>query len=102
MIDHLLNQSISINKRSGLNGYGRNSYSEDSTTYDARVQAKIQMVLDTTGQEQVSSTIIYVTGSADIDVEDQITLPDSTTPEIIQIMKGIDHYGNTEYLAVYV
>jgi len=102
MLEHLLNQSISINVRTGLDGYGRNSYSETTTAYNARVQPKLQMVLDTSGQEKISSAVIYVAGSADIDVEDMITLPDSTTPEIIKITKGIDQYGNTEYRAVYV
>lgn len=62
--------------------YGAKTYNT-ATSYTARVTYKPTMVRSADGMEVLARGVVWLMGSPAVDPDDQITLPDSTTPPIL-------------------
>lgn len=81
---------------SSQDAYGKVTHGA-GTNFSARVLRKQEKVLDRDGNEKVANTVVWIYGSPAWDVRDKITLPDGTTPPILQIAvipdEGGDHHS---------
>lgn len=65
-----------------------------ATTYDARLQEGSEKALDNDGEVVTSTSQVVIPQDVSVGHDDQVTLPDGSTPEIIEIRKPRDHKGN--------
>lgn len=66
------------------NSYGEPTYG-DAVSYSCLIEKKPKMVRNAQGEEVVSSATVYLTSAPTLSTKDLVTLPDSTTPEILSI-----------------
>ena len=72
-----------------------------STPLTALVQYNTRAAIDREGKQKVSNCQILLTHNSTISIDDVITLPDGSQPDIISIEKQVDFDGNVEYIKVY-
>jgi hypothetical protein len=101
MIDHLLNQSVTIATRATVGNGGLNTYNS-ATTYAARVEPSRKKVLTPDGRELVSSAKVFLSASVVVNTTDRITLPDASTPEILDVKPNYDGDGVNQFVVVIV
>jgi len=77
----------------GRADYGAVSYGSP-VSYTARVTYKNQRVRIADGSEVVARGTVWIAGTPSIDPEDQITLPDDSTPPILSVEKYADEDGD--------
>lgn len=78
----MMPDSITVQAVSGRDAYGKPTYAT-GTAYDARVVYKNKIVVSPDGREVTARGVVYCTATSQISTEDKITLPDLTTPQII-------------------
>lgn len=79
-----LRQTITLKPYSTVNSYGEVSYGAAVSVY-ARIIQKTQKIIDDRGREVLSHTEIIVPGDTTVGVNSHITLPDTTTPQILVV-----------------
>jgi hypothetical protein len=94
-----LNQTVRIAARTGFSE-GRPAYGA-SIKAAARVEFRRRMTIAKDGQQVASTARIYLSPTTEIAVTSQITLPDSSTPEIIDFGTVYDDKGRAIYKVVY-
>ena len=106
MIEDLLNQTITVAKRTGNDGKGHYTYGTPKE-YRARVEHKPRLIragtIDTGGAnslEKVSNARIFVDRTASVEIGDQITLPDGSVPMILLVAPQYDMDGALAYWRV--
>lgn len=83
-------QTVTRNAK-GAVGFDRSvTYSTTAQTYRARVETALHLVTNGKGEEVLARTAVYLaptsTGGVPVfTAEDQITLPDGTTPDILSV-----------------
>lgn len=77
---------------SGRTAYGKPSYGSQ-TAYRARWVKKLTKVKDFGGNEVMARHVVWIAGTPDIGAEDQITLPDGTTPVLLSVEEFPDESG---------
>lgn len=95
-----LRQTVAIEPFSAYNDYGEPTYGT-AVSNNARIVQKTKMVRDAGGKEVVSTTQIYVNGSATVATTSRITLPDGTKPLILAIDITPDARGNAYLKVIY-
>lgn len=79
-----LNQEATLEAALTKDNYGQYSY-DTAVTVACRIAQKVQKIINSQGKEVISHSMVYLNGSQTVTVNDRITLPDGTTPEILQI-----------------
>lgn len=100
-VSGLLNQTVQLAPRVDATKGGRAVYGP-AVTYRARVEYKSKMIRGKDGVDRASTARVFLDGSAPVDRTDQITLPDGTQPEIIEVEGMPGRYGSISYRTVYV
>jgi len=98
-VQGFLNQTVRIAARTGFLE-GRPAYGT-SKKAAARVEFRRRMTITKDGQQVASTARIYLSPDTEIAVTSQITLPDSSTPEIIDLGTVYDDHGNAIYKVVH-
>jgi hypothetical protein len=98
-VQGFLNQTVQIAARTGFSE-GRPAYGTPAAAA-ARVEFRRRMFIAKDGQQVASTARIYLSPDTGIAVTSQITLPDSTTPEIIDVGTVYDGKGIAIYKVVY-
>lgn len=85
-----------------------NRNSNDEPTFDpiainvpCRIQRKMVMIPSADGKDVISSCQIFTDGAAVIFTDTKITLPDGTTPKILNVYSSPDEFGSPYYKCVY-
>lgn len=89
----MMPDTITVQTVSGRDAYNKPTFAT-GTTYNARVVYKNKMVVSTDGREVIAKGVVYCTATSQISTEDKITLPDSTTPQIINSELYPDESGS--------
>jgi hypothetical protein len=76
--------TITISPWSSADGYGKPTYGA-AVTHTCLLVRTPKMIRTVTGQEKVSMAQIYLTSAPGTSVKDKVTLPDGTTPVILNI-----------------
>lgn len=84
--------TVTIASYSARGTYGLRTFGT-AVSFKARVIEKNQRVLAPDGTERVARGTVWVQGIPTVTVEDQITLPDGTTPTILSIERFPDEDG---------
>lgn len=95
--DDWMVDTIQIRKASTRSSYGEQTYTASPTSYTGRVRYVSMIARTLDGEEKHVSTIVYLTGNADVVPEDQVTLPDGTKPRIVQIRTLRDENGSVDH-----
>lgn len=98
-IPGFLNQTVTIAARTGFSE-GRPAFGTPASA-SARVEFRRRMMPGKDGQQVTSTARIYLSPTTEIAVTSQITLPDSSTPEIIDFGTVYDGHGVAVYKVVY-
>lgn len=77
----------------GNNEYGAPVFGS-AVAYFARVVYKDHNVRDNRGEERLARGYVWLAAAVEVTYEDQITLPDGTTPPIWRAMKFHDELGH--------
>lgn len=89
----LFPQTVTIASLSSRAAYGKQTFGS-ATSYSARVVDKAQKIRDPDGQEVLARTVVWVQGTPTVTPQDRITLPDGTTPPILNAEKYPDESGD--------
>lgn len=100
-VQGFLNQTVQLAARASLSDQGRPVYGT-AVSVDARVEPRRRMMTTKDGQQVTSTARIYLSPETSVSVTDQITLPDGSTPEIIDLATVYDGNGEAAYRTVYV
>src|SRR5262245_13424375 len=85
----LLTQTITDAPYVGQDAYGKPSYGP-AETHPARIEYRVETILNAQGQEQISSTVVYVDGDWTPTIKSRITLPDGTAPTVQMVQMHDD------------
>lgn len=77
----------------GRGGYGERSFGSPAS-YDARIVKINKLVKTSDGSEKMSTSQVWIQGTPVVTPEDQITLPDGSTPIILSVEKFPDDNGD--------
>jgi hypothetical protein len=80
--------------RLSLDAYNAATYAT-ATAVQCRIAHRTRMVRNLEGQEVVSTATIYCAGNPGIGPEDQITMPDGSTPPVLVVKTPKDDMGYT-------
>lgn len=80
--DDFNSDTIVISTNKTRDKYNNITYATD-TNYNARVVYKGQQVFDLQGNEIYARGHVWIPSLVDIDIESKITLPDNSTPKIL-------------------
>ena len=97
----MLKDTVMVFKRGSVNEYGE-PQPEAGIVCPARIQNKRKMIRNADGDEIVSSAVVYLDGSVDIDAADAIQLEDGSQPLILQVDSSPDENGNTYFRKVFL
>ena len=89
---NLMSDTVQHAEFAGRNAYGLPAYGS-AIEYTARVVQKATWIRRADGSEVLAKTVVWIAGTPTITPEDQITLPDSTTPPILNTEKLTDADG---------
>jgi len=77
-----------------VNLYGAPSFSTASSTYSAHVEIGDHVVVTATNTEQVATSVVYVmSSSANVGVQDKMTLANGETPVLLRVDVLTDNEG---------
>jgi len=89
----LFTQTITLEEASSENEYGGRNYGSPAS-YSARVVAQNKYIRRPNGVEFLSTTKVWIQGTPTVSLDDRITLPDSTTPQILLVRQYPDELGD--------
>jgi hypothetical protein len=84
--------TITIETFASRDGYGERSFGAPTPVL-CRLQEKTERVTIPSGEEVLARGRAYLAEITGVTVEDKITLPDGTTPEILAVPKVNDESG---------
>ena len=87
----LFPQTITHAEFAGRDDYGAPAYGS-AVEYGARIVGKQKLIKKSDGSEAMSTSLIWILGSPTITTEDQITLPDGSTPPIL----SVEHFPDAD------
>ncbi len=88
----MLNQTIILAEMASRDAYGKPNYGTP-VSYKARVTYKQDLLRDAAGREVLSKGFVWIQGAPTVSPEDQLTLPDNTTPPIVTTEIYYDEVG---------
>jgi len=97
----LLTQTVTVKPKTGRGGYGKKTVGT-AVTYPARVTKKQRLVRSADGTEQMSRGFVRLDGNAVVNPQDEITLPDGTTPKILAVEEHRDDAGAIHSIRVFL
>ena len=74
-----MTQSVTLKSRTGMDSYGKPTYSTGAVTYAARVVGRRRLVINAVGQEVPSDWTVYLYGDAAVTPQDRVTLSTADT-----------------------
>jgi len=97
-----MDQTVTRNAFTGYGAGGEPSYSTSASTFKARFEPLLEMVVGAGGREVVAKGVFIVAetstgGTPNFGIQDKITDPDSKTPKILRVetvrhfRDGVDH-----------
>lgn len=89
----LMNKTVTLAEYATQSNYGSRQYGSP-VSYQARLVNKTKLVKAADSGEKISTAQVWIQGTPDIDVQDQITLPDGTTPTILAVERYPDEDGD--------
>lgn len=98
----LLKEVLLVNAWATRNKNDESTYSPTTVSIPCRIQRKIVLIPSPDGKDVVSNGQIFVDGAAVITINDKITLPDGTTPQILNLYSSPDELGAAYYKCIYV
>lgn len=84
--------TVGISEFASRDSYGKPLFGSQ-VSYRGRVVYKPTKVNDSSGQEVVAKGQVWIQGVPAIDPEDEIELPDGTTPRVLSVSKFPDQNG---------
>jgi len=92
--ESMMPHTVTVAALSGLStdGYGTETYTT-GTSYKARVVGKQHLVRSFAGVEETASTRVTIASTSTFAPSVQITLPDSSTPELLSLQAVPDEDG---------
>ena len=96
----LMNQTVSHAEFAGRSEYGKPTYGSP-VDYSARVVYKQKLVRRPDGSEVVSQGEVWLQSNVSVTSEDEITLPDNTTPPILAVERFSDETSSFHHTKVY-
>jgi hypothetical protein len=95
-VESFLNQSVRVAHRDGFTEEGRDEYG-DEETMSARVVPYHRMFYTANGKQATSKAKVYFAPDVSVSLTDRITLPDGSTPAIIEMGEMPDGHGDAYY-----
>jgi len=95
-----MNQTVTHKALSSEDAYGKPTYAA-GTDYDARVTERDQKITDFNGQEIIARGEVWINGTPTIDPQDQLVLPDGSTPRIVAVRRVADDDGSWHHTKVF-
>lgn len=86
---------------SAKNNYGEPSFAATPVNVKCRVEPQTKLIRTSTGEEKITSAVLYVSGVKGISPKDKLVLPDGTFPPILRVDKHNDEDGE-HHEVVYV
>lgn len=96
----LMIDTITVAPVSATNAYAKHTWGSATTLKGCRVESGAFKVLDPSGQEVVTSGRVFVPNAPTITTEHKLTLPDTSSPRIVQVHKQTDERG-AHHVVVY-
>ena len=97
----LLQSSVTVATVAGRDSYNKKSYNT-GVSHAARIRFGNVGVYGPYGTEVTSSAQVWMDGDVNVKTEDQITLPDSTTPEILRVDRPQDENGDIDHTKLFL
>ena len=85
-IKHAMSETVEIATATARDEWGKSTFGND-IPYKARVQDARQVLKSSSGEQVVSTKTVFIEGDVDVDPDSRITLPDGSTPDIIEVHK---------------
>jgi hypothetical protein len=95
----MMTQTVQHAALSGRDAYGAPLYAAASG-YAARVVGTHRRLRDAAGSETVARHVAYVAMSGTIGPEDRLTLPDGSTPPVLQVDQFTDETGGVHHTRI--
>ena len=83
-LQSMLTETVTVRHYVSQDAYGKPTYGSPQT-YAVREEFGIRKVVDATGADRVSRTRLFFDNNVTLDLRDQITLSDGTTPPILEV-----------------
>ena len=88
----MMPETVTHAELASRDAYGARNYGTPAS-YSVRVSYKPTLIRTTDGSEVVAKGFIWFQGTPNIDPEDQVTLPDGSTPPILAVERVSDQSG---------
>lgn len=88
----LMGEKVTHKPLSSRDSYGKPTHGT-GTEYSARVSRKRAKVRNEQGEEIHADGVVWILGTPAVEPEDQIVLPDNTTPLIVAVERPSDGTG---------
>lgn len=89
----LLKDQVTLARAISRDEYNKQSYAPDPVIIACRLEQKRRLVINKESLPVYSTTALYFDGDPGISHDDQVTLPDGTTPSILSIHVYQDERG---------
>lgn len=96
----LMVDTIEVAPVTATNAYAKHTWGTDVELTGCRVESGSFKVLDPSGQEVVTSGRVFVPNAPAVTPEYRLTLPDGSSPKIVQVHKQTDERGS-HHLVIY-
>jgi hypothetical protein len=91
--EDMMSDTVTLAAVSSRDAYGKPSYGT-ARSYSARVVYKQTRIVNrTNGQDAIATGVVWVGGTPTIGIDDRMTLPDGTTPVILNWERPTDEDG---------
>ena len=91
----MMNDTVTVTPFSSYDGYGKPTYGTSVSYPNSRVRLKVQQIIDFEGNDVIAGGDVRLGSSTIIGVTDKMTLPDGTTPKILNSMSVPDEAGDS-------
>jgi hypothetical protein len=88
----MLTETVTQTPYSGQDSYGKPTYGA-SFTRPARVEYRVRLVVDASGQQRASRAKVFLDGDVPVEMRDTFTLEDGTQPPILALYPVRDEFG---------
>lgn len=91
----LMLQTVTVAAQTGLDSYGKPSFSASPDSYRCRIIWRERILRDQDGREIVEAgRAILTQAAASVTPVHKLTLPDGSTPKIVDVSTLQDQFGN--------
>ena len=95
----LMKQTVTVKAKTSRDSHGKPTFGS-GTDWKARVAFKAEWLRDPEGRAVLAKGAVWFLGAPAVTVEDQITLPDGTTPPILFVERPPDQTGAVHHTKV--